>query len=243
MHYPLTYFLDTTVELGVSAVELWAAAPHLCLDVIDDAGLRQAGREVRSRGLRVCCLTPEQCTYPVNLAAEDEALRRHSIQNFRRAIQAAQELECPMVLVTAGCGYYNRPVSEAWERAADSLGQIAAYGLDQGVRLVLETLTPISSNVLNTPEQQRDMLARLPQGSACGMVDIGQMAYMGHDLSRYLALGDGDLSLADYLVRIEAAGYTGMYGMEFNDIWYRRDPRSADRQSLAWLEDHHIFAE
>ena len=183
MHYPLTYFLDTAVELGVSAVELWAAAPHLCLDVIDDAGLRQAGREVRSRGLRVCCLTPEQCTYPVNLAAEDEALRRHSIQNFRRAIQAARELECPMVLVTAGCGYYNRPVSEAWERAADSLGQIAAYGLDQGVRLVLETLTPISSNVLNTPEQQRDMLARLPQGSACGMVDIGQMAYMGHDLS------------------------------------------------------------
>ena len=263
MHYPLTYFLDTAVELGVSAVELWAAAPHLCLDVIDDAGLRQAGREVRSRGLRVCCLTPEQCTYPVNLAAEDEALRRHSIQNFRRAIQAARELECPMVLVTAGCGYYNRPVSEAWERAADSLGQIAAYGLDQGVRLVLETLTPISSNVLNTPEQQRDMLARLPQGSACGMVDIGQMAYMGHDLSRYLALGpllgyvhlhdshpaihmalgDGDLPLTDYLARIEAAGYTGMYGMEFNDIRYRQDPRSADRQSLAWLEDHHIFAE
>lgn len=107
------------------------------------------------------------------------------------------------------------------------------------------------------------MLARLPQGSACGMVDIGQMVYMGHDLSRYLALGpllghvhlqdshpaihmalgDGDLPLTDYLVRIEAAGYTGMYGMEFNDIRYRRDPRSADRQSLAWLEDHHIFAE
>lgn len=263
MRYPLEYFLDTAVELEMSAVELWAAAPHLCLDVIDDSGLRKISRQLRARELQVYCITPEQCTYPVNLAAEDESLRRHSIRNFQRAIQAAREIESPLVLVTAGCGYFNRPAAEAWERAADSLERLAGYGLEHGVKLVLETLTPMSSNVLNTPEQQKDMLSRLPAGSACAMVDIGQMAYMGHDLSRYLALGpllghvhlqdshpaihmalgDGDLPLADYLVRIEAAGYTGMYGMEFNDIRYRRDPRSADRQSLAWLEDHHIFAE
>ena len=78
--YPLDYFLDTAVELEVSAVELWAAAPHLCLDLISDRALRATRGQLRERGLRVCCVTPEQCAYPVNLAAEEEGLRQYSIQ-------------------------------------------------------------------------------------------------------------------------------------------------------------------
>ena len=261
LRYPLDYFLDTAVELGLSAVELWAAAPQLCLDTLVPAQLCTVSRQLHQRGLRVCCITPEQCTYPVNLAAEDLRLRQYSIRNFQRAIQTAQELECPMVLVTAGCGYFNRPVDEAWKRSADSLFQLARYGQERGVRLVLETLTPLSSNILNTPEQQREMISLLPEGSVCAMVDIGQMVYMGQNLARYLAhgsllghvhlhdshpgihiaLGDGDLPLADYLDQLESSGYGGMYAFEFNDPRYRQDPRAADRQSLAWLEMQHIL--
>lgn len=263
LRYPLDYFLDTAVELEIGAVELWAAAPQLCLDILDRTALAQTAQQIHERALRVCCITPEQCSYPVNLASENKALRAYSIRNFQRAIDTANALECPMVLVTAGCGYFNRPVDEAWQLSADSLTQLAQYGLRSGVKLVLETLTPLSSNVLNTPEQQREMLDLLPENSALAMVDIGQMAYMGHDLSRYLAhgsrlghvhlhdshpaihmaLGDGDLPLLQYLEAIEASGYTGMYGFEFNDPRYRQDPRAADRQSVAWLQDHHIFSE
>lgn len=263
LRYPLDYFLDTAVELGIGTVELWAAAPHLCLDILDREALTRTARQLRERDLRVCCITPEQVTYPVNLAAEDETLRAYSIRNFQRAVDAAHGLECPMVLVTAGCGYFNRPADEAWARSADSLIQLAQYAQSSGVKLVLETLTPLSSNVLNTPEQQREMLDLLPLDSALAMVDIGQMVYMGHDLSRYLthgprlghvhlhdshptihmSLGDGDLPLVSYLEAIEASGYAGMYGFEFNDPRYRQDPRAADRQSVAWLRNHHIFPE
>ena len=259
--YPLDYFLDTAVELEVSAVELWAAAPHLCLDLISDRELRAIRGQLRERGLRVCCVTPEQCAYPVNLAAEEEGLRQYSIQAFRRAIQAAALLESPLVLATAGCGYFNRPREEAWERSADSLEQLARYAQAHGVRLALETLTPLSSNILNTPEQQREMLKRLPPGSALPMLDIGQMAYMNQDLSRYLAhgpalghvhlhdshpnihmaLGDGDLPVDGYIARLEEAGYRGMYAFECNDAAYRQDPRRADRQNAAWLESHNIL--
>ena len=82
------------------------------------------------------------------------------------------------MLVSAGCGFYDRPVDNAWELAVESLNQLARYAQDRGVGLFLETLTPLSSNLINTPEQQREMIARLPQGSTRPMVDIGQMVYM-----------------------------------------------------------------
>ena len=93
------------------------------------------------------------------------------------------------------------------------------------------------------------------------MVDIGQMVYMEQTLDRYLshgeqlahvhlhdshpgihmALGDGDLPIAEYLEQIEAAGYSELYSFEFNDTRYRADPRRADRQSIEWLENHGLL--
>ncbi|MBQ8647962.1 MAG: sugar phosphate isomerase/epimerase [Oscillospiraceae bacterium] len=261
LRWPLEYFLDTAAELGIPNVELWAAAPQFCLDFLTADDLDRVRSLLAGRGLRVCCITPEQCTYPVNLAAEEEPLRSYSLRNFERAIDAAAALSCPHVLVTAGCGYFDRPTAPAWQRAAESLGHLARYAQQRGVVLLLETLTPLSSNLLNTPEQQREMLALLPPGSTRPILDVGQMVYMGQELDRYLAhgpllghvhlhdshpgihiaLGDGDLPITDYLARIEANGYTGLYSFEFNDARYRADPRAADRQSVAWLEEHGLL--
>ena len=130
-----------------------------------------------------------------------------------------------------------------------------------GILLVLETLTPLSSNVLNTPEQQREMISHMAPGSMKPMLDIGQMVYMEQDLERYLAhgkelahvhlhdshpaihmaLGDGDLPICEYLSALEASGYRGMYALEQNDPIYRKDPRRADVQSITWLMEQGVF--
>lgn len=261
LRYPMEYFLDTAVELGIENVELWAAAPQLFLQLTGPDRVRTLHGQLRSRGLRAVCITPEQCNYPINLASEDADLRRYSVDNFKKAVDVAAALECPKVLVTAGCGRYDRPTRPAWDLAVDSLGQLAAYAQPRGVTLTLETLTPISSNLLNTPAQQLEMIGHLPQGSTVAMLDIGQMAYMNQTLHQYLALGtllrhvhlhdrgqaihmalgDGALPLAEYLRRIEASGYKGLYAFEMNDPRYRADPRAADRQNVKWLESHGFF--
>ena len=102
LRYPFEYFLDTAVLLGMQNVELWAAGPSFCLDTMDEAQLKEKAAQIRSRELSVCCITPEQCQYPVNLAAEDEKIREYSIRNFERAFYAAEILNCPKVLVSAG---------------------------------------------------------------------------------------------------------------------------------------------
>lgn len=261
MRYPMDYFLDTAVELGLRHVELWAAAPQLCLDTISPADLAVVKKQLKERGLEVWCITPEQVQYPVNLAAEEPALRAHSVRNFERAIEAAQEMECGHILTTAGCGYYNHSVEEAWDRSKESLAHLEEYAKSRGVELWLETLTPMSSNVLNTPAQQRRMICELPGGNTRPILDVGQMVYMGQSLEDYLAhgdalahvhlhdshpgihiaLGDGDLPIVDYLATLEANGYRGKYAFECNDARYRFAPRECDRKNMGWLEAQGIL--
>ena len=75
MRFPLEVFLDTAQSLGLDWVELWAAAPQLCLDTLTPERLAEAKRLLGARGLKVWCITPEQVNYPVNLAAEEPELR------------------------------------------------------------------------------------------------------------------------------------------------------------------------
>ena len=100
LRYPFEYFLDTAVLLGMQNVELWAAGPSFCLDTMDEAQMKEKAAQIRSREISVCCITPEQCQYPVNLAAEDEKIREYSIRNFERAFYAAEILNCPKVLIS-----------------------------------------------------------------------------------------------------------------------------------------------
>ena len=51
LRYPFSYFLDTAVELEIRNVELWAAGPNFCLDIMDEGQLREKAAELRTREL------------------------------------------------------------------------------------------------------------------------------------------------------------------------------------------------
>ena len=50
LRYPMEYFLDTAVELGIENVELWAAAPQLFLQLTGPDRVRTLHGQLRSRG-------------------------------------------------------------------------------------------------------------------------------------------------------------------------------------------------
>jgi protein FrlC len=260
--YPFDYFLDTAVMLGIKNLELWGASPHLCFDIIDEKSIKKIKTQIIERNLSVIGITPEQCNYPVNLAAEEEDLRKYSINIFCRAIDVAVELNSPTLLVTSGCGYFNRPVEEAWERSSDSLRILSKYAHNKGIKLVLETLTPLSSNIINNPKQQMKMISEMPEDSMTAMLDIGQMVYMnqsivdyqkilGKELSHvhihdsnpgiHVALGDGNLPIKEYLDILEKGNYKGLYSFECNDMRYRKDPREADIKNIEYLLRNNII--
>lgn len=256
VRFHFTYFLDTAVKLGVKNIEIWAAAPHFCLDILDEKFLINTKKQIEERGLNVVCITPEQCSYPINIAAEELSLRKKSIKYFKTAIDAAVELKAPYVLVTAGCGYFNKDIEEAWERSLSAMKELVAYAKRKNIILVYEPLSKFSSNLVNNVFQLQKMLNSIPSKNIKGMVDTGQMALanesihdyprlLGDDLAHvhlldatpmgHLALGEGKLPIGEYIDVLEDNGYKGWYTFEFTALQYRHKPELADKKSFEWL--------
>ena len=91
-YFSLDKFLDDAVGNGVSNIELWGAMPFFNIEDMTYQEVKEVRHQIESRGLKLVCLTPEQCVYPVNLAAPSEAARRRSLKFFEDNIRAASEL-------------------------------------------------------------------------------------------------------------------------------------------------------
>lgn len=256
LHYPLDYFLDAMVKYQFEQIELWGAAPHLYVEDLSLSEIRQIKRDINERQLKVVCFTPEQCMYPINLAAKETTIRERSINYFKKSIDTAVELEAPMVLVTAGWGYRNERREEAWSRTRNSLELLTAYAEKQGIVLALEPLQKIESNLICTLPDLKEMLESISAPSLKGMVDIIPMAVEGEELANYfkqlkddfvhihfidgkpaghLAWGDGNLPLEKYIDILTDYNYKGALTLEFTSSQYLLNPDEAVEASLRHL--------
>ena len=89
--------------------------------------------------MEVVCFTPEQCLYPVNIAALDVNARKRSIDVFKKSIQFGAEMGAKYVVTLAGYGTLDEDESFAWQRSVESLGILGDFAKSYGVTLTLET--------------------------------------------------------------------------------------------------------
>lgn len=257
LHYPLTYFLESMARFQFEQIELWGAAPHFYVEDLSLTEIRGIRRQIDDRGLKVVCFTPEQCMYPINLAAKEQTIRERSKRYFEKSIEASAELQSQLVLVTAGWGYRNESREEAWKRSCESLQQIAEYARQRGITLALEPLQRIESNLVCNLTDLIEMVNDISCPSLKGMVDTVAMAVEGEELESYfeqlgeefvhihlidgkpgghLAWGDGNLPLASYMQILEQHNYKGALTLEFTSSQYVLDPDQAIEASLRRLE-------
>lgn len=256
LHYPLDYFLDAMVKYEFEKIELWGAAPHLYVEDLSLAEIGEIKKEIDRRELELVCFTPEQCMYPINLAAKEPAIRERSVAYFKKSVDATIELEAPMVLVTAGWGYRNESRQEAWRRTQDSLEQLTAYAEKQGIVLALEPLQKIESNLITTLPELKEMLDSILSPYLKGMVDTIPLAVEGEELRSYfeqlqddfvhihfidgnpsghLAWGDGVLPLEKYMGTLADFNYDRSLTLEFTSSQYLLNPNEAIEKSLRSL--------
>ncbi|MFT4413727.1 TIM barrel protein [Fredinandcohnia humi] len=256
LHYPLEYFLDAMVTYEFKKIELWGASPHLYVEDLSLLEVCQLKKEIDKRELEVVCFTPEQCMYPINLSAKEHRIRERSINYFKKSVEAAIELEAPMVLITAGWGYRNEPRSEALKRTRDSLEQLTAFAEQRKVILALEPLQKVESNLICTLSDLKEMLESVPSNYLKGMVDTIPMAVEGESLSSYfeelknelihihfidgnptghLAWGDGNLPIQTYMETLKKYRYRGALTLEFTSYQYLQNPNEAIETSLKTL--------
>ena len=255
-YFPLERFLDDTVAAGIENIELWGAAPFFHLEDMTYLQVKEVRHKIESRGLRLVCLTPEQCVYPINLAAADPQERFRSLKFFENHLRAATELGTQKLLVTSGWGYFdgsNR--EEAWKWAREGIYDLAELARAHGITLALEVLRKDESNLVNDLPSLAAMLSQLDHPCVGGMIDTIPMALAGESPADYLqrlgknlvhvhfidgaprghlAWGDGILDMEGYLRELGEGGYEGYLSLEITDGRYYMDPgdsllRSASR--------------
>lgn len=256
-YFPLKRFLDDTVSCGIKNVELWGGAPHFYLKDLTYRNIVQIRREITSRGLKLICYTPEQCIYPINLAADRRVERRRSLKYFEDQLRAAAELGADKMLVTTGWGYLdNSNRQDAWNYAKDGLFDLAELAKFYGITLALEVLRQDESNLVYNLPTLMKMLKELNHPSVGGMIDTIPMALAGERPKDYLealgdklvhvhfidgtprghlAWGDGCLDMAGYLQEFSDYGYQKMLSLEITDGRYYMEPTGSLRQSVKQL--------
>jgi protein FrlC len=165
------------------------------------------------------------------------------------------------MLLTPGWGYLDEPREEAMKRSLDSVSRIARRAGELGVTLALEHLSPISSNLLNTASDLRQMLDNVAEPALKAMFDCCQMHIVGETAEDYfrllgddlvhihlvdgtpgghLSLGEGEIPLKETLRTISCHNYRGFLSLEIADRRYFTDPVAADlvssQQYQTWIE-------
>lgn len=258
-YYSLKYMLEAQKRAGYQSMELYCAAPHVHLTAEGAANRGELVRAIRDSGLRVVCVTPDNCMGPWQYAAAGAEAIAQSRRYFRHALELAAALDCRQVACHSGWGLWDEPREEAWKRSLDFMAWYCKEAESLGVTLVMESLRAAESNLVNSLPALVQYLKELGCGNIKPMVDTCAMAVAGESLEDWfqafggeiahmhfvdgtpyfhLAWGDGDRSLEGYMNTIQENHYQGALTQEITDGRYYGDPAKADAQSYQILRGY-----
>lgn len=124
-------------------------------------------------GLEVLSITPED----VDLAHPDAAVRREALDYYRRAIDLAAGLGCPIVSCHGAVGRI-RPMAAQSEELAylrEGVATLAEVARAAGVRIAVEVLNRYESHLVNTASQALALLEGIDPGAAGILLDTYHM--------------------------------------------------------------------
>ncbi len=259
LFYSLDYFLDAQRELGFQTIELWGGAPHFYLDSVTYQDCREVKKKITDRGLQVKVITPENCTYQYQVAAQTPELFEKSYQYFCNGLRAAAELGCPMMQTNSGWGYWNEDREEAWKRSREMLSRLADKAGELGIHLVMESLRPQESQLVVTLQDAKRMFDEVNSPNLKILIDTTAMSVQGETIDDWfdvfgedvwhthfidsnpyghLAWGLGNRNLQEYLESLNRHHYKGYLGQELTEFDYFEDPVSIDRKNMAAYEPY-----
>ncbi|MCR5008009.1 MAG: sugar phosphate isomerase/epimerase [Oribacterium sp.] len=256
MRYPLRKFLDKVADSPFDSIDLYCSAPQMNIFNYTLGTLLELDKDIRSRGLSVMIMTPENCVYPVNFCTQDESTRQNSLRYYQRAIDTAEFLGCSKVQISTGFGYFDASRKEAWNLCRDSLEKLAAYCERKKITLLLEELKVTTSNVLNTSSDLKKMIDEIKSDAIVGMVDLDQMTYAEETIDDYFnnlgknlqhvhfndrghtVPGDSDFPMKQYYEDLIRNRYDGTVSFEICDRRYYLDPDKAIDDCIKWFRDN-----
>ncbi len=257
--FSFDYFLDHTERMGYEGIEILPHCPHFYIDDLTLSDMKAIKQKIKDHHLKVVCYTPDQCSYPHNIAYNSEVSRQRTLRNLEKQLEVAALLECDQMLSTSGYGYFDEPRDDAWARMVDSLGVLSRKAEKEGVTIVLEPIRTDETNLVTDLPTLKKALSDVASPFVKGMLDTSPMWYAGESIAQYakelgkdlyhihlidgkpaghLAWGDGIFPLDEYIRDIEEAGYDRYITIELTSGQYYLDPNPPMEQCMRALSKY-----
>lgn len=258
-YYSLNYMLDSQRRAGYQSIELYCAMPHVKITAEGIADKSSLLRKIRASGLKVICVTPDNCMGPWQYAVSGNEMIEQSKRYFLHVLELAYDLNCHIVSCNSGWGMKDEPREEGWKRSIDFMDWYCTQAKKYGITLVMESLRAAESNLVNNLPSLVKYLKEIGQDNIRPMIDTCAMAVAGESMEEWfrafgntithmhfidgtpfyhLAWGDGNRKLDSYMESIEKHDYQGFLTQEITDGRYYKDPAAADIQSYQALQKY-----
>lgn len=254
--YELEDYLRSVSGIGFRSIDLWTCGAHF---FVDDRGYEDIGylrNYLRKYDLKVVSVTPEQsCPKPYHMAVKKKELREKAKKYFQNIILAANELECSKISVNSGWQFYSETRQEAWNRSVEMVGDLCHFAEKYGVCLTMETLSRLSTTLVNRLSDLRQMMQEVNSRAFAVTADIHTIHNAGETLQEYfdafgtrlnhchfmdhqdgvrphLAWGYGQERPEQVLEIFERNGYTGNFVLEYTDAKYFMKPENVYKRTM-----------
>ena len=264
--YSLDYALDSLERLGAKKLEFYGAEPHFCMDDVTYADMKVLKHKLETHGMSVWEINPENCAYPVNLAAANPAARLRTFRYYERAIRTAGVIGAPYVLVFPGYALADEKEDEAWKRSVDSMVRLADIAKTEGVTITFEATTR-NITVITDHRQIMRLIGDCGRDNMAVTIDLMCLAQTKESVQDVYDIcgkdrvvnvhytdggllpsgawehripGEGDLDLDAMLVQFDENGYKGYFG---NEVMWTIDPAVKTPEQICeklqgWWEKH-----
>jgi len=189
---------------GVEVVGMW----H-----VNDKNLDQIRRQIKDAGLEVTCVTPDIWASSKwgwgSFTSNDPKIRRDAVQEVKKSMEWAKQLDCQVVDLWFGQDGYDYPLQAnyiaAWDRMIEGTRECAEHVPDVNLVLEYKPKEPRTHCFLSTVGKTLLLIEKVNKANVGAMIDVG------HALEGYE-------NTAESAALLQYFGNKLFY-MHFNDNW------------------------
>jgi sugar phosphate isomerase/epimerase len=232
----LAQVVEQALRRGIPAIAPWR-------DIVQAAGVEAAATIVRRSGLQVSSLVRGGL-----FTAPDEAGRRARLEDNRRALEEAQAIGAPVLILVCG-GIVGRDIVGSRQMVRDGIEALLPEAAAARIRLGVEPLHPMMTerSVITSLAEANDLVESIGSPYLGVIVDVyhvwwdaalhGEISraggrILGHHVSDWVTpirgefasrgmMGDGCIDLRAIAGAVRVAGYAGPVEIEIlSDHWW-----------------------
>ncbi len=257
--WSLEEVIDHGTKMGYDGVELRLLNGQIIDPERDSLAVKGAVVLSRDQGLDICALDTS-----CRLNQNDPLERARQITMLRTWIELAHETHVPVLRIfggQAGANVDPKPAPELEDTwLIEALGIVAVQAEQAGVSVALETHDAFSSakRVAHIVEQVNsssigvlwdshhtfrcgettDEVLSLFKNSIAHVHVKDSQQVPNSDTWQYVLLGEGEVPVAEQLLKLSQTGYNGYVSVEWEKLWHPElaEPEIALPEYIAWLK-------